>query len=401
MTALNMIRIRKLLTRRRPHVDHPSGSGWLFNAEQMRRILDRERMRSDRGNSRFSLLTFTFPQPCSPAQLADVERVLRKRLRATDDAGMLEPDRVGIVLPETPATGAWTLAEQLFRLLPASLRDNECDVYTYPMRPGTGRRTASRNSRPQPVAEPEPVAQPEPVAAGDGAVPLETTAERRVAQTARARSTTARGASMHAFFVQPLPAWKRAIDIVVAASALVFLAPLLLIVAAAVRLTSPGPAIFSQWRHTIGGRRFRVYKFRTMCVDAAAQKAALIPLSTQDGPAFKLPDDPRTTSVGQFLRTTSIDELPQLINVLLGQMSLVGPRPLPCDESRRCEPWQRRRLDVTAGLTCIWQVHGRSSVSFAEWMRMDLRYIRKMTLFDDLKLVAQTFVTVLLRRGAC
>ena len=158
--------------------------------------------------------------------------------------------------------------------------------------------------------------------------------------------------------------------------------------------------MFTQPRDTIGGRRFNIYKFRTMVVDAEEQKAALRKHSEQDGPAFKMKHDPRITPIGKFLRKSSIDELPQLFNVLLGDMSLVGPRPLPCDESAGCQPWQRRRLEVMPGLTCIWQVYGRSRVSFAEWIRMDLRYARSRSLIKDLLLIVRTVPAVVFRRGA-
>jgi lipopolysaccharide/colanic/teichoic acid biosynthesis glycosyltransferase len=126
----------------------------------------------------------------------------------------------------------------------------------------------------------------------------------------------------------------------------------------------------------------------------------LLALNEQDGPAFKIKDDPRVTRFGRFLRSTSIDELPQLWNVLRGEMSLVGPRPLPCHESDGCLGWQRRRLDVTPGLTCIWQVKGRSRVSFSEWCRMDLQYVAKRGVRQDLLLLLLTLPAVLLRKGA-
>jgi lipopolysaccharide/colanic/teichoic acid biosynthesis glycosyltransferase len=133
---------------------------------------------------------------------------------------------------------------------------------------------------------------------------------------------------------------------------------------------------------------------------AHSEQEALRGENEQDGPAFKITNDPRVTLVGRILRKTSIDELPQLWNVLRGEMSLVGPRPLPCEESRNCESWQRRRLDVTPGLTCIWQVRGRSQVSFPEWMRMDLAYTKVRTFWHDVKLILATVPAVLLRRGA-
>jgi lipopolysaccharide/colanic/teichoic acid biosynthesis glycosyltransferase len=167
-----------------------------------------------------------------------------------------------------------------------------------------------------------------------------------------------------------------------------------------IKLTSPGPVFFKQRRAGLGGRPFTIWKLRTMVTDAEAKKQGLKKLSEQDGPAFKLKNDPRIFPFGKLLRKTSIDELPQLINVLLGDMSLVGPRPLPCDESDACLQWQRRRLDVTPGLTCIWQVKGRSSVTFDQWVRMDVEYIRKRTLLHDLSILLQTVPAVLLRKGA-
>jgi len=172
------------------------------------------------------------------------------------------------------------------------------------------------------------------------------------------------------------------------------------VIAAVIRMTSPGPAIFRQRRAGFGGRPFTLYKFRTMRNDAEALKAQLKALSEQDGPAFKLKRDPRITRIGRILRETSIDELPQLWNVVKGDMSLVGPRPLPVDESDECVKWQRRRLDVTPGLTCIWQVEGRSRVTFDEWVRMDIRYIRRRRFWHDLAILFKTIPAVVLRKGA-
>jgi lipopolysaccharide/colanic/teichoic acid biosynthesis glycosyltransferase len=135
-------------------------------------------------------------------------------------------------------------------------------------------------------------------------------------------------------------------------------------------------------------------------VDAEKRQAELRVRSEQDGPAFKMTHDPRVTRLGAILRKTSLDELPQLWNVLKGDMSLVGPRPLPCSESSACSQWQRRRLDVTPGITCLWQVKGRSTVSFPEWMRMDINYIRTRRLMRDISLLLLTVPAVLLRRGA-
>jgi lipopolysaccharide/colanic/teichoic acid biosynthesis glycosyltransferase len=143
-----------------------------------------------------------------------------------------------------------------------------------------------------------------------------------------------------------------------------------------------------------------MYKFRTMVADAESKKKDLQPYSEQDGPAFKIDNDPRVTKIGRFLRKSCIDELPQLWNVLTGSMSLVGPRPLPVCESFECLIWQRKRLQVAPGLTCIWQVRGKQKVQFSEWMRMDMEYIRKRSFWFDLKLIVQTFAVSLLQRGS-
>jgi lipopolysaccharide/colanic/teichoic acid biosynthesis glycosyltransferase len=353
----------------------------------MQGLLQRERMRSDRGNSTFALLTLNFSHVLRASELHVLADVLSSRIRSTDDAGMLAVDRVGIILPETPVAGAWKLANDLLALLPQPLRNVTCDVFTYPNAddPFDGIEEES-NSQPN-VHEPTTARNGSRHAPAAG-----TLAMHRISKPARPMTT---------LFVRPLPLWKRGIDVIVSGTAIVLLSPLLLAVAAAIKVTSPGPVIFRQRRDTLGGRGFMIYKFRTMSVDAEARKAALREFSEQDGPAFKIAKDPRVTSLGRFLRTSSIDELPQLFNVLLGDMTLVGPRAMDSRESNGCEPWQRRRLDVTAGITCIWQVRGRSTVSFAEWMRMDLRYIRTRSATNDLKLLVQTVPAVVIGRGAC
>jgi lipopolysaccharide/colanic/teichoic acid biosynthesis glycosyltransferase len=177
---------------------------------------------------------------------------------------------------------------------------------------------------------------------------------------------------------------------------LVLLAPLLLLIAVAVKLDSGRPIFFSQTRRGQGGKPFLIHKFRTMVVDAESQKQELLSRNEQDGPAFKIKEDPRMTRVGRWLRATSLDELPQLWNVVKGDMSLVGPRPLPVDESDACCGWHRRRFDVIPGITCTWQVKGRSKVTFSEWMRMDAAYVRSLSLWTDLKLLLLTVPAVLL-----
>jgi lipopolysaccharide/colanic/teichoic acid biosynthesis glycosyltransferase len=206
-------------------------------------------------------------------------------------------------------------------------------------------------------------------------------------------------ASLDALMAQPTPMWKRTIDVIGAIVGLVFSSPLLLVCAAAIKSTSRGPVFYSQEREGLGGRRFRIYKLRTMLSDAELQQSDLREHSEQDGPAFKMRDDPRMTWVGRWLRWASLDELPQFWNVLRGDMSLVGPRPLPVDESLQCLPWQRQRLLVAPGMTCTWQVYGRNTVPFTQWMRMDVQYLRGQSLLRDLQLLLTTGPSIVLHRG--
>lgn len=195
---------------------------------------------------------------------------------------------------------------------------------------------------------------------------------------------------------------KRTLDIVVAASALLLLSPLLLTVAAWIRLEDHGPALFHQTRVGRGGRTFRFYKFRSMRMDAEAVRAEVVATGSDDGDAtrFKQRRDPRITRIGRFIRRSSIDELPQLWNVLRGDMTLVGPRPpIPSETSQySLRAW--RRLDVTPGLTCEWQVGGRSDVPFPEQVELDIGYIRRRSLLRDLSLLFRTIPAVLTGRGA-
>ena len=196
------------------------------------------------------------------------------------------------------------------------------------------------------------------------------------------------------------PRWKRTIDVVGAGTGLLMLTPVFAVAAVAIKVGSKGPVFFVQKREGKDGKEFGILKFRTMRPNAEDELDALRVQSEQDGPAFKLKNDPRITLVGKYLRKSCIDELPQLYNVLVGEMSLVGPRPLPVQESKQCEPWQRQRLSILPGLTCIWQAHGGRDIKFSEWMRMDMEYIRKRSLFYDLRLIFETAFLALLHRGS-
>ena len=184
--------------------------------------------------------------------------------------------------------------------------------------------------------------------------------------------------------------FKRGIDIIGAGSGLLLLSPVIAIVACAVKFTSKGPIFFSQKRVGKNGKIFDMYKFRSMVVNAEELKEKLAHQNEMSGPMFKMKDDPRVTKVGKFIRKTSLDELPQLWNVLKGDMSLVGPRPSLPKEVKQFEKWMYKRLTVKPGLTCYWQVSGRNNIDFEDWMKLDISYVEDRNLWIDIKLIFKT-----------
>ncbi|PYV17710.1 MAG: lipid carrier--UDP-N-acetylgalactosaminyltransferase [Acidobacteria bacterium] len=193
---------------------------------------------------------------------------------------------------------------------------------------------------------------------------------------------------------------KRLLDFAMALVFLLALSPLLLLIALLVKLTSRGPVLHRQTRSGLGGRKFVLFKFRSMHSDAERMRGELEPLNEMDGPVFKIRDDPRLTGFGRFLRRFSLDELPQLVNILKGEMSFVGPRPPLPEEVARYAPWQRRRLRMQPGLTCLWALAGRNQLDFERWMELDLEYIDNWSPALDWKILLKTIPVVLLGRGA-
>jgi len=224
-------------------------------------------------------------------------------------------------------------------------------------------------------------------------------------QMARAKVEPFEGETVLSVYTGRLDGWpvlvKQALDVTLAGLSLVLLLPVFIAAALAIKLTSAGPVFFVQERVGIGKRRFCLYKFRTMVADAERRMAELEQLNEASGPVFKVRNDPRITPIGRFLRKTSIDELPQLLNVLIGDMSLVGPRPLPVrDYIGFDEDWHRRRFSVRPGITCLWQVNGRSNIGFDEWMKLDMQYIDHWSFWLDLKILLKTVPAVIKGSGA-
>ncbi len=391
----------------------------IYTQEQSDNAIHRERCRADRTGQQFALVLFRMSRSIGPSKsLLRLARTVLTRSRGTDEVGWYDEDTVCALLPDTANDGAHRFADNVTTSLHDAAQRPQVTIYTYP---GTWLNNApceptpaaaTRDGATVPVRRAtaelmqfvsrgmtETLTARGHLAPGHVAV-AQLTGPRLVTTDAGPAATPTTAQPLTVLFARPMPWWKRGMDVLGAAFGLVAFAPVLAAAALAIKITDPGPVFFCQRRAGLGGRPFKIVKFRTMCVDAEARKQALRARSEQDGPAFKLKDDPRVTRVGHLLRKTSFDELPQLWNVLKGDMSLVGPRPLPIDEQDNAERWQQTRLDVTPGLTCIWQIKGRSTVTFAEWVRMDVSYIRRRTVWHDLKIIFQTVPAVLLRRGA-
>jgi lipopolysaccharide/colanic/teichoic acid biosynthesis glycosyltransferase len=343
--------------------------------------LRRERLRSDRTGDPFCWVLFGISNLTKKGlSLQRLAHVIAERARCTDEVGWHDDASVGVILPATDRAGAEQFVADVVRIAARKHLEPTVTIQVYPERSTSASgsnsgRTSRSGDRPW---------MPEMVSIGGG---QEADASDSIPSTAVP------------FLARPISPYKRLADIVGSVLGLLLAAPILALAAMAVRLSSPGPILFGQRRAGLGCSPFTMYKFRSMYLYAEERKHELRYLNEQDGPAFKIKDDPRITPVGRFLRATSIDELPQLFNVLKGDMSLVGPRPPTFDEVCKYRRWYLRRLDVTPGLTCTWQVEGRSRVTFEEWMRMDLQYIDQQSAWLDLKLIAKTLPALILRRG--
>lgn len=226
------------------------------------------------------------------------------------------------------------------------------------------------------------------------------TTDREAVAKSERRARMVKVGLLSSIFARKTPLWKRSMDIAGASLALLVTSPIMLIAAILIRFTSAGPVFFRQRRIGLGGIPFVMYKLRTMYADAEDRRCDLHALNERDGLAFKIIQDPRITPVGRWLRVSSLDELPQLINVLMGDMSLVGPRPLPVEDWKPESGWHTVRHDVVPGLTCTWQVSGRNDIPFERWMLMDLDYVRNRSLITDVILLLRTIPAVITRKGA-
>jgi lipopolysaccharide/colanic/teichoic acid biosynthesis glycosyltransferase len=338
-------------------------------------------------------------------------RSLRERLRSTDLVGHMDAQRVAVLLTDTQPDGARVVASWIDLLVAELGLRIEPTIYVYPSPEGTIRvAQAEANGRANVSANGESSGHANGHDKGKSGARTNGHTNGHVAMDLPSPPTADAGkrrcgadwpvADLSAELSVAMPFWKRFLDVFALLLALPVLLPVFIAVAIAIKLDSPGPVIFKQMRAGRGARPFAFYKFRSMFVDAEQRRSELEALNEQDGPIFKIHDDPRITRVGRRLRRWSIDELPQVWNILVGDITLVGPRSPTLNEVAAYEPWQRRRLSVMGGITCIWQVSGRSQISFHEWMRMDMQYVQRACLKLDLWLLARTVPAVLFGRGA-
>jgi lipopolysaccharide/colanic/teichoic acid biosynthesis glycosyltransferase len=346
----------------------------IYSREQFQMALEREKARAERNGHSVSLAIIQ-TSGRRTRERPRLEDVLRGRLRIMDEAGWFDQSRIGVLMPYTSRQGAWHMIEDMCRLMQGALSPSDCRVYTYPQDWLTGRGAED-------VQEVAHTREVQPVGS--------------VAEHPRATSP------LHDDPVSggpaDMPAWQRGLDITGALFGLMVLSPVFLATALVIKLVSPGPVFFKQVRIGRGGKPFLLWKFRTMTAGAdtaihqnhVAQLIRSANGAAAARPMAKLDDDPRVIPLGRIIRGACIDELPQLINVLRGEMSLVGPRPPIPYEVREYLPWQRRRFDTMPGLTGLWQVSGKNRLTFDEMIRLDIRYCRTKCLWKAVAIICRT-----------
>lgn len=405
-------RKRSSLSRLFSRIKPPAGYRRIMSADQFQLEIEKEIQRSNRRKTspEFAIVSMDFCDHKVPDErLNALIDVLQQRLRVSDSVGWHEM-KLAVLLPETDREGAALVCNSLLDIAQSNDVELEASFSIYPWDDQLLGPNQVENSNeddfdgsgPWNGTSDSDFAKPSTFEVNDSSDGggVATMVAPDVKKTSAPQLTGGTGVQMKFSKSSVTPVWKRFIDMAGATVGLMLLSPVFAAAAVAIKISSRGPVFFLQEREGKDGEIFRIVKFRTMCVDAELQKANLRMLSEQDGPAFKLKDDPRITKVGKYLRKSCIDELPQLFNILGGSMSLVGPRPLPVDESMSCKPWQRQRLAVLPGLTCTWQARGGRDVKFAEWMRMDIEYINQRGFWFDIKLIGETAVVAVMHKGS-
>jgi len=338
----------------------------IYSKKEFLMILERERTRAERIDREFSAVIF---EVAKSKKIGTLKRylchILGQRVRCYDGIGWIDKHRVGVILPETPAEGARKLTEDVCRaIIPKSIHP-KCSIYTYPshwIHGNNGGNGSSRNSKVKNEEDNDNFLK-----------------------------------EMNQLLTDRLPLWKRVMDILFSIIVFVILSPVLLLIAIYIKIVSPGPVFFGQERVGYLGDTFTCWKFRTMKINASISehKQHFTELINNGDPMKKLDsDDPRIIPLGKFMRKTGLDELPQLFNVIRGEMSLIGPRPCIPYEALHYRNWQHKRFDTVPGLTGLWQVSGKNRTTFNEMMRFDIKYAKKKSIWLDLRIILKTIPAI-------
>jgi len=383
-----------------------TGFRGIHSVEQFHDILERERARADRNGHQFSVVAFNIDNPEADSTNAkQLASVLIKRKRFTDEIGWFDNHRIAALLPETTASGSKSLAEDVCQILTTPTSPPKYTIYTYPSKELNGGDGHSKQLHLKDIF-PERGIKSHSVSRSskqDMSSCPPSQAEQGTPCIAHQSKVSAE--PMERLFHHPMPFWKRAMDVVGAAVALIVFSPLMLLVALIIKVVSPGPVFFKQDRIGYRGKPFTMWKFRTMKVGADVsthQKyvAKLIRSSEQScknsaKPMTKLNNESQIILFGRILRRTYVDELPQLINVLRGEMSLIGPRPPIAYEVEEYMRWHYGRINAVPGMTGLWQVSGKNRLTFDEMTRLDIQYWRKKSLWLDIKIIMMTPIVII------
>ncbi len=382
----------------------------IHSERRFRIVLERERARADRNQHQFSIVVFNVNNSDSDnTQGRHLARVLANRIRSVDETGWFDNHHIGVLLPYASEIGALKLADDVCHAIAAEALPPKYTVNTYP---SGSNGPSDRNGHSGPFHIQDIPSKRKTTASPYSSASTKHTGRRKpdfTAQQFDANRPPNCGQLMEGrepFFLSlsPLPTWKRAMDVVGALLGLVLLSPLLLLTVLIIKILSPGPVFFKQGRIGYMGRSFKMWKFRTMKInsDTSVHQQYLAKLikgspynENSAKPMIKLEDDTRIIPFGKILRKTYLDELPQLINVLRGEMSLVGPRPPISYEVEEYLRWHNGRIDAVPGMTGLWQVSGKNRLTFNEMVRLDIQYWRKKTPWLDLKILLRTPLTII------
>lgn len=375
----------------------------IHSSVEFKKRIAAQRNISNRGKYEFSLLVYS----TTTKGFSWEPRVIRemvKRVRSVDEIGWIDNERIGLILPYTSADGAEKVASLISNAIKDSVQPLEYFIYNHPSKTYLNSYGQRHQMDIEGLFSLE-FQDDASLVDNDASDDKENTGTARVVNTDETTQSRVLFDDFHLLSGVTMPIWKRAMDIVGALVCITLLSPIMLLTAIAVKISSKGPFLFKQDRIGLGMKPFKMYKFRSMVVHCPTQSSIHLMQGSEvdDAGPFvlkKIESDPRITTIGRFIRKWSLDELPQFFNILTGDMALVGPRPLVWEEAKACTDWHESRFDVKPGLTCIWQVNGRSQVKADDRSRMDLRYVLNLSFVQDLKLLILTPLAVIRATGA-